>query len=71
MTGKLHNNPVFLEFTMRHLLPLIVFLLWAFSFGVAAAADDPIAGLAFADGKARTMDDFKNQSLVLIYFCVT
>jgi hypothetical protein len=67
--GQSIKQPRYLELPMRHLLPLVAFLLLAFASGVAVAAADPLAGLTFADGKARTLDDFKSHSLVLVYFC--
>ena len=42
----------------------------AFLLALAAVwAADPIADLRFADGKARGLDQFKGQALVLIYAC--
>jgi len=42
----------------------------AFLLALAAAwGADPLAGLRFADGKARSLDQFKGQALVLVYAC--
>lgn len=42
----------------------------AFLFALAAAwAADPLADLRFADGKQRSLDQFKGQALVLLYCC--
>ena len=43
----------------------------AFLIALAAAwgAADPLTDLRFADGKARSLDQFKGQALVLVYAC--
>jgi len=42
----------------------------AFLVSLAAAwAADPLSNLRFADGKSRSLDQFKNQAVVLVYCC--
>lgn len=36
---------------------------------VAAWGADPLVGLRFADGKARSLDQFHGQTVVLINLC--
>jgi hypothetical protein len=35
----------------------------------AASVADPLAGLRFADGKSHSGDDYRTQSLFVVYFC--
>ncbi len=40
-----------------------------FMAGNALTAADPLAGLRFADGKSHSGDDYRTQSLFVVYFC--
>lgn len=35
----------------------------------ASGADDPLSGVSFTDGKARTLSDLGDQTVVVMYFC--
>ncbi len=35
----------------------------------AITAADPFAGLRFADGKSHSGDDYRKQSLFMVYYC--
>lgn len=41
----------------------------ALAFVAALAAQDPLEGLKFADGKSRSADQFHGQNVVLVDFC--
>ena len=41
----------------------------ALAFAATLAAQDSFEGLQFADGKARSADQFHGQSVVLVAFC--
>ncbi len=41
----------------------------ALVFVAALAAQDPLEGLQFADGKSRSAEQFHGQNVVLVDFC--
>lgn len=45
------------------------FLALLFATAAAFGAEDPLASLRFLDGKARTLEQFKGQAVVVVSFC--
>ena len=54
----------------RYICSMLIRTAIAVLFAIAAAwSADPLAGLRFADGKARSLDQFTGQAVVLITCC--